>query len=157
MKHFVSYLLCAVSAYGLCWGDVTNLSAEDRKALENVARFHEVHTTGDLPGPIITLCAGDKKNLAEPGGKWNATDSIIDPTLPGKRLIWGAIGGDYCVVHYERGGIAHTFHVLVARFAKNDADAKLVWKALGGPFEDYPAFVEELRNGKLDDRLDYVH
>ena len=166
MKHFVSYLLCAVSTYGLCRGDVTKfatanpsnggLSAEDRKILENVLRFHEAHSKGDLPGPIIALCASDKKNLAEPGGKWNATDSIIDPSLPGKRLIWAAIGGDYYVVHYERGGIAHTFHVLIARFKKNDTDAKLVWQAVGGPFEDYTAFINGLRTGKLDDRFDYV-
>ena len=80
------------------------LSAEDRKVLENVSRFHEAHSKDDLPGPIIALCAGDKKKLAEPDGKWNATDSIINPSLPGKRLIWAAIGGDYYVVHYERGG-----------------------------------------------------
>ena len=93
--------------------------------------------------------------FAEPGGKWNATDSIIDPSLPGKRLIWAAIGGDYYVVHYERGGIAHTFHVLVARFTKNDPDAKLVWQALAGPFEDYTAFINGLRAGKLDDRFEW--
>jgi len=165
MKHFVSYLLCAVSAYGLCWADVTTsatanpfngeLTGEDRKALENIARFHEVHSTGDLPGPIIVLCAGDKKNLAEPGGNWNATDSIIDPSLPGKRLIWAAMGGDYYVVHYERGGIAHTFQVLVASYTKNDNNAKVVWNAMGGPFKDYPAFIDALRTGKLDDRLDW--
>jgi len=133
------------------------LSAEDRKVLENVSRFHEAHSKDDLPGPIIALCAGDKKKLAEPDGKWNATDSIINPSLPGKRLIWAAIGGDYYVVHYERGGIAHTFHVSVAKFTKNDTDTKLVWQPVGGPFKDYLAFVAGLRNGKLDDRFDYVH
>ena len=165
MKRVNFYLFFAAAIQSLCYGDVTKfatanpsnggLSAEDRKVLENVARFREVHSTGDLPGPIIVLCAGDKKNLAEPGGNWNATDSIIDPSLPAKRLIWAAMGGDYYVVHYERGGIAHTFHVMVARFTKNNSDAKLVWQAVEGPFKDYTAFINGLRTGKLDDRLNW--
>jgi hypothetical protein len=108
-----------------------------------------------LSSPIVAVCAGDKNKLAEPGGKWNATDSIIDPTLPGKRLIWAAIGRDYYVVHYERGGIAHTFHVLIAKLAKGEEKPKVVWTAVGGPFKDYAAFLNALRTGKLDDRLDW--
>ena len=125
MKHIRLYLLFAVTIQSLCWGDVTKLSTQDRKALESASRFHEIHSTSDLPRAVLALCdgGGDGK-LAEPGQKWNATDAIIDPTLPGKRLIWAAVGGDYYVVHYERGGIAHTFHVLVATLANNDAKPK---------------------------------
>ncbi len=71
--------------------------------------------------------------------------------LPGKRLIWGAVGGDYYVVHYERGRIAHTFHILVAKLPKNGAKPKVVWSAVGGPFKDYAAFLDALRSGKVDD------
>jgi hypothetical protein len=157
MKHFVSYLLCAISTYGLCCGDVTKLSSEDRGALENAPRFHEVHSIGDLPLAIIALCGGGEGKLADPGQKWNATDAIIDPTLPGKRLIWAAVDDEYCVVHYERGGIAHTYHVLVARLRNDNTQAKVVWRAVGGPFKDYAAFASALRAGKMDDRLDYPH
>ena len=158
MKHIRLYLLFAVTIQSLCWGDVTKLSTQDRKALESASRFHEIHSTSDLPRAILALCdgGGDGK-LAEPGQKWNATDAIIDPTLPGKRLIWAAVGGDYYVVHYERGGIAHTFHVLVATLANNDAKPKMVWRAVGGPFKDYGVFLNGLRNGKLDNRLDNAH
>lgn len=155
MKHLVLYLLCAIGTVSLCSADVTKLSAADRKVLQNSPAFHEIHSTSDLPLPVVTLCAGDKNNLAEPGGKWNATDVVMDTTLPGKRLIWAAVGGDYYVVHYERGGIAHTFHILVAKLAKNDTKPKSVWKAIGGPFKDYAAFLDALRTGKLDDRLDW--
>jgi len=91
------------------------------------------------------------------GQKWNATDAILDPTLPSKRLIWAEVDGEYYVVHYERGGIAHTFHMLVAKLANGEAKPKVVWSAIGGPFKDYAAFLDALRNGKLDDRLDYAH
>jgi hypothetical protein len=167
MRRIAFYLLCAVEIQSLSFADVTKfatanpsgsrLPAADRKALEDSSRFHEVHSTSDLPPAIVATCAGDKNNLAEPGGKWNPTDVVLDPTRPSKRLIWAANGGDYYVVHYERGGIAHTFHILVARLAKDDSKPKAVWNALGGPFKDYTAFVDALRNGKLDDRLDYPH
>lgn len=164
LEHISVCMLCAVAFQSLCCADVTKfaaakpsgggLSAEDRKVLQDALRFHEVYSKGDLPPAIIALCGSE---LADPGKKWNATDVIIDPTLPAKRLIWAAIGGDYYVVHYERGGIAHTYHVLVAKFAKNGGKPKVIWSAMGGPFKDYAAFVTALRSGKLDDRLDYAH
>jgi hypothetical protein len=128
MKH-LSYLLFAVAIPSFCSADVTKLSAEDRRVLQDSSRFHEVHSTGDLPAAIVALCADDGR-LPDPGQKWNATDAIVDPTLPGKRLIWAAVDSEYYVVHYERGGIAHTFHVLVARLTKNDAKPKVVWRAM---------------------------
>jgi hypothetical protein len=156
MKHLRLYILLAVAMQSLCYANVTKLSPEDRSMLQDSLRFHEVHSTNDLPAAIVTSCAEDGR-LAEPGQKWNATDSIMDPTLPGKRLIWAAVGGGYFVVHYERGGIAHTFHVLVAKLTRNDAKPKVVSRAVGGPLKDYTAFLVALRHGKLDDRLDYPH
>ena len=157
MKHVVLYLICAVAIQSLCSADVTKLAAEDHKALQHSERFHAIHSTGDLPPSIVAVCAGDKNNLAEPGGKWNATDVIMDTSLPGKRLIWAAAADGYYVVHYERGGIAHTFHVLVAKLTKGEPKPKAVWSAVGGPFKDYAAFVGALGSGKLDDRFDYAH
>jgi hypothetical protein len=157
MKHIVLHLFCVVSMCSLCCADVTKLSANDRKVLQDSSRFHEVDSTGDLPPPIVALCAGEKDKLAEPGGKWNPTDVVMDPSLPSKRLIWAAVGGDYYVVHYERGGIAHTYHTLVANLGKHEAKPKLVWCAMGGRFKNYEAFVDALGRGKLDDRTDYAH
>jgi hypothetical protein len=155
MKRFSFCIVFAATAGSPCCADVTRLPAEDRQALLDASRFHELHSTTDLPPAILALCdgGGDGK-LAEPGQNWSATDAITDPTLPGKRLIWAAAGADFYVVHYERGGIAHTFHVLVAKLAKGEAKPIVVWSAVGGPFKDYTAFLDALRTGKLDDRLD---
>ncbi len=157
-KQVSLYLLIAVAIPSLCSADVTKLSAEERKALLDASRFHEVRSTTNLPSAILALCdgGGDGK-LAEPGQKWNATDAITDPTLLGKRLIWAATGVEYYVVHYERGGIAHTYHILVAKLTKDGAKPKVVWRAVGGPLKDYAAFLDALRSGKLDDRLEYAH
>jgi hypothetical protein len=158
MNHISLYLLFAVAIQSLCCADVTKLPAEDRTALLDASRFNEVRATSNLPLAILALCdgGGDGK-LAEPGQNWNATCVITDPTLPGKRLIWAAAGDKYYVVHYERGGIAHTFHVLVATLTRGDAKPKVVWRGVGGPLKDYAAFLDALRTGKLDDRLVYPH
>jgi hypothetical protein len=147
--------LFAVAIQILCFADVTKLPAGDRKVLLDGSRFHEVHSTKDLPPVVVALCVDDKGKLADPGQNWNATDAVTDPTLPWKRLIWAAIGSDYYVVHYERGGIDHSFHILIAKLIKNDAKPKIVWRAIGGPLKDYAAFLNALRSGKLDDRLDW--
>jgi hypothetical protein len=151
------YVLLAIAIQSLCYADVTKLPAEDRKALLDASRFHDVHSTKDLPPAVVALCVDDKGKLADPGQNWNATDAITDPSLPWKRLIWAAVGGDYYIVHYERGGIDHSFHILVVKLAKNDAKPKTVWHAVGHQFKDYAEFLDALRTGKLDDRLDYPH
>jgi hypothetical protein len=166
MKPISVFLLLAVTIQSLCYADATKfttanpsdggLSAEDHKLLQDPARFHEVHSTRDLPSAVVTLCTEDGK-IADPGQKWNATCVITDLTLPGKRLIWAAVGGEYYVVHYERGGIAHSFHVLVAKLMKDDSKPKVIWRAAGKQLKDYAAFLDALRSAKLSDRLDYGH
>jgi hypothetical protein len=155
MRHSLC-LLFAVAIQSFCCADVTKLPIEDRRMLQDLSRFHEVHSTHDLPSAIVKLCAEDG-HIADPGQNWNATCVIMDPAVPGKRLIWAAVGGDYYVVHYERGGIAHTFHILVAKLMKTDLKPKLVWSAGGASLKDYAAFLDALRSEKLDDRLDYAH
>jgi hypothetical protein len=143
----------AVAIQSVCYADVTKLSTEDRRVLQDGPRFHEVHSIGDLPWPIVALCARDG-HLGERGETWNPTDAIIDPALP-KRLIWAAIGGDYYVVHYECGGIVHTYHLSIAKLVKTDRKPKLIWRSVGGPLKNYAAFLDSLRSGKFDDRTDY--
>jgi hypothetical protein len=123
--------------------------------LQDASRFHEVHSTKDLPPGIVALCAGGEGAVAEPGQNWNATDAITDQRSNGSALVWAAVGGEYCVVHDERGGIDHSFHIMVAKLSKTDAKPKVVWRAVGGPFKDCAAFLDASRRGKLDDRLDY--
>jgi hypothetical protein len=96
MRHLNVCLFLTAAIPSLCYGDVTKLPAENRKALQDSSRFREVHATSDLPSAILALCdGGSDGKLAEPGQKWNATDVITDPSLPGKRLVWAAIGGEY--------------------------------------------------------------
>jgi hypothetical protein len=157
MKRLGLWLVFAAAIQGLCFADATKLPAEDRKVLLDASRFHEVYSIKDLPPAVVALCADDKGRLAAPGQNWNATDAITDPTLPWKRLIWAAVGGEYYVVHYERGGIDHSFHILVAKLPRDEGKPKVIWSGVGGPLKDYAAFVDGLRNRKLDNRVNYPH
>lgn len=155
VRRLSLWLLFAAAIQSLCFVNVTKLPAEDRNVLLDGSRFHEVHSNKDLPSTVVALCVDDKGKLADPGQNWNATDAITDPTLPWKRLIWADVGSDCYVVHYERGGIDHSFHILVAKLTKNDAKPKVTCHAVGHQFKDYPTFLDALRTGKLDDHLDY--
>ena len=156
MKHISVYLLFALAIPSFCFADVAKLSTDDRKILQDASRFEEVHSTRNLPPGIAALSTGENGKMADPGQKWNATDLIIDPTPPGKRLIWAGVEDGYYVVHYERGGIAHSYNILVAKLTNSTAKPKLGC-AMGGPFNNYTGFVAALRSGKQDDRLDYAH
>ncbi len=157
MKLSSLCLLATVAIQGLCYADVTKLSAEHRAALQDSSRFREIRATANLPPAVVALCADDSGRLAEPGQKWEPTDFITDSTLPRKRLIWAAAGGEYYVVHYERGGRGHSFHVLVATLKRGDTKSQVVWRGVGDPIKDFRAFLDALNGDKLDDRLDYAH
>jgi hypothetical protein len=152
MKRIAICFLLALATQGLC---IAELPTEHRKVLEDSSRFREVHATTNLPPAIVALCADDTGRLAEPGQKWEVTDVISEPSLPRKRLIWAAVADEYYVVHYERGGYSHSFHILVATLKKGDQKPKVVWRSVSDRLKDYPAFLSALRNGKLDDSQNY--
>jgi hypothetical protein len=145
----------------LCWSvmmalgdssraDVAKLPVEDQKALRDEARFHEIHAATNLPAAVFALCADVKGRLAEPEQNWEATDVITDDKLPTKRLIWAVTDGNYYVVHYERGGYARSFHVLVAKWKQGDGKPSLVWRHVGGRINDFKTFLDALASHKLN-------
>jgi hypothetical protein len=69
--------------------------------------------------------------LAAPGAPWNATDAIVDPSLPGRRMIVAACDSAICLLHYERGGIAHLYYVMA--FVHEGSSWKVTWMASGHP------------------------
>ena len=139
-----------------CQADVTELPPEDLKALGEVARFHEIHSATNLPPAVFVLCADVKGKLAEPGQNWAVTDVKGDDIFPKKRLIWAVTDGDYYVVHYERGGYAHTFHILVAKLNQGENKPSLVWRSVGGPITDFKAFLQRLGGNKPGDSFGHT-
>ena len=157
MKRISLYILLAVAIQSVCFADVTKLPPDDQKVLREVSRFREIHAATNLPAAVFALCADSGGRLAEPGQKWEVTDFIADNKLPRKRLVWAVTDGDYYVVHYERGGYAHSFHVLVAKLKAGDSKPGFVWQGAGGQLKDFKAFLDAVASNKLDDRADYAH
>jgi hypothetical protein len=88
----------------------------------------------ELPAPIragdFTVDGVSAKGweMAEPGGAFSATDVPV-PNAPGRRLIFAACDPALCLIHYERGGIAHFYQILA--LSDTSHGWKAVWSARG--------------------------
>lgn len=81
--------------------------------------------------------------MSDPGGPFSATDVPV-PGAPGRRLLFAACDAQVCVLHYERGGIAHFYEILA--FARTASTWDVVWNARGPkPLTDLDALRAMLR------------
>ena len=84
-------------------------------------------------------------DIAEPGAEFQRTDVIVNPNLPIRRLVAAGCSREYyCLVYYERGGFAHTWHV--ALFHWTPAETRFEW---GGPAPGGLATIDDVRKAVL--------
>jgi hypothetical protein len=92
-------------------------------------RFGIVTSIRGLPlgvrDELQTLFGGQALDIAEPGTRFQATDMIVEPKLPIRRLVAAGCSIDHCLVYYERGGSAHTWQV--ALFHWTPAATRFEW------------------------------
>jgi hypothetical protein len=93
---------------------------------------------------LQTLFDSQTLDIAEPGAEFQVTDVIVNPNLPGRRLVAAGCSTEYCLVYYERGGIAHTWHV--ALFYWTPAATRFEW---GGTAPGGLATFDDVRNAIL--------
>jgi len=85
--------------------------------------------------------------MAEPGGKFSATDVPV-PGAPGRRLIFAACDAEMCLIHYERGGIAHFYEILALSLGPKGWTP--VWNVRGSkPIASLSALRTMLQHGSL--------
>jgi len=98
------------------------------KSLNYVTKF------SDIPKSVIdvmkTATRSSKLEMADKGGKWNATDAVLEPNLPFRRLIWAVETQKHFVVHYELSGVGYSTHFLVISPPGDDGKRKLEWAAV---------------------------
>lgn len=114
-----------------------------------VGNFLIIKDVNNLPPPVLwafTEQHGSRVVMANPGKKFRATDVVVDPTLPYRRLIFAGVSGDRCFVHYEQGGLAHSYLVALFQVTSKD-NMKPIWR--GYCWEPATSF-EELRSWLLD-------
>ena len=93
--------------------------SRDLREHMKLERFDVVTSIRGLPlgvrGALQTLFVSQEfdvqRDIAEPGDRFQGTDAIGNPTLPLRRLIAAECSIDHCLVYYERGGSALTWHV----------------------------------------------
>jgi len=83
-------------------------------------------------------------DIAEPGAKFQETGASVTPSLPIRRLVAGGCSTDHCLVHYERGGTARTWHV--ALFHWTPAATRFEW---GGIAPGKLATIDDIRKAVL--------
>ena len=72
-----------------------------------------------------------------------------DAELPRARLIWFARSGDRVLVHFEKGGYAHSFHLLQASLS-GVSRAVVVWRAfVSSELHDYSALLGALHRDQI--------
>jgi hypothetical protein len=64
-------------------------------------------------------------DIAEPGAEFQATDVLVNPRLPIRRLVAAGCSIDHCLVYYERGGFAHAWQVVL--FNWTPAETRVEW------------------------------
>jgi hypothetical protein len=92
-------------------------------------RFQVVTSVRGLPlgvrDAMQTLFSTPTLDIAEPGAEFQVTDVVGTKMLPIRRMIAAGCTANYCLVYYERGGIAHTWQV--AMFHWTPAATRFEW------------------------------
>ena len=111
-------------------------------------RFQIVTSIRGLPlgvrDELQTLFGSQTLDIADPGAQFQVTQAIVDPKLPSRRLVAAGCSTEYCLVYYERGGSAHTWHV--ALFYWTPAATRFEW---GGTAPAGLATIDDVRNAVL--------
>ena len=106
-------LTCAAALGSQALSPVT-LSASLRGHVK-ADRFGIVTSIRGLPlgvrDELQNLFGAGSLDIAEPGTPFQVTDVVSNAKLPRRRLIAAGCSIDHCLVYYERGGIAHSWHV----------------------------------------------
>jgi hypothetical protein len=124
------------------------LSTELRARVQD-GRFGIVTSVRGLPlgvrEALQTLFGSLTLDIAEPGAEFQRTDVVLKPNLPTRRMVAAGCSTDhYCLVYYERGGVAHTWHVALFRW--RPAETRFEW---GGSAPGNLATIDDVRKAVL--------
>lgn len=146
------FLLAASVTGGQAGPDAPHPIPEPLRAHLRGETFTPLATVGALPDGVkrelVALFGTKQLELAEPGAPFQATDMVVNPRLPWRRLVSAGCAADHCVVHYERGGFVHVYQVVV--LARQGDTVRFVWGgALAGPIGDVQAVRDAVAAGKV--------
>jgi hypothetical protein len=164
LKHLLIFITLASTMIGtLAKGaTTTNLIPSVLSGLQDSKPDTYYSKVKDIPTPIMDAfqkAMGVRElRMADSGGAWNMTDMVDDPSLPFCRLIWAAEIKGCCVIHYETGGVRYGTQYMIAAPDEIGERWVVLWAASGSnPVRDYPAFIAELKDGKIHTDSRMIH
>ena len=131
--------------------DPASAIPESLRAHIRAETFSPLASVSALPAAVQTELArlfGTKSlDLADPGAPFQATDVVTNPRLPWRRLISAGCAADHCLVHYEKGGFAHLYQVVV--LSRQGEAVRFAWGgAVAGPMPNVQAVRDTVASGK---------
>ena len=115
-------------------------------------RFQVVTSVRGLPlgvrEALQALFGTASLDIAEPGAEFQATDVVVNPRLPRRRMVAAGCSTDHCLVYYERGGIARMRYVTLFRWTP--AETRFQW---GGAAPGGLATIADVRNAVLSGEI----
>jgi hypothetical protein len=155
IRHVVIALICVLSV-SISWAfaDSLHISPDDRQAVSQTSSFITKYKIDSIPPAVQAAFSKEvhdvKFSMADPGEKWQATDAITESGLPRRRLIFVSLSKTHCLVHYERGGIGHSFHIVLFRLERSRA--RLVWRAaVNSKLKGMTEVSTAIQKGIIDD------
>ena len=126
--------LCPAAAAGQTTAPAP-LSAELRADVRD-GRFAIVTSVRGLPlgvrDAMQALWGSRTLDIAEPGADFQRTDVMVNPPLPIRRMVAAGCTRNRCIVYYERGGFAHTWHVMMFHWTPDATRFEFGGSAPGG-------------------------
>jgi hypothetical protein len=95
---------------------------------------------------VFTEKGGHRRTMADPNEDFQATDVISMPGMPRKRLIFAGVSGDKCFVHFEAGGIAHSYEVALFRLSQVNA-IEPIWAGYCGEAKNLTDLRYQIEHG----------
>jgi hypothetical protein len=131
----VFVLSCGIGARGQS-ADPSTAAPEALRAHLRNERFSPLTTVAALPAGVRaglnSLFGGRSLEMADPGAPFQATDVMITPRLPPRRLTAAGCSADHCLVYYERGGFAHVHYAVLFKVSTDGTRFEFGGPAAGG-------------------------
>jgi hypothetical protein len=148
--------LVIVLAYGLAARgqsiDPTAAAPDALRAHLQSERFTPVAKVAALPirvrDELRDLFGARTLELADPGTPFQATDVMVTPRLPPRRLTAAGCSPDHCLVYYERGGFAHVHFAVLFEVSSKGTRFEFGGPAPGG-LADLDAVKNAIAAGKV--------
>jgi hypothetical protein len=121
--------------------------------------FKLVVSTQTMPDPVkhAFIAATKEKGfaLANPGADYQAGDVVYDKQLPRRRLIFAGSSPGKWFIHYEQGGFAHSYYLLIFG-SQSDGSWRFLWGAASTrPAKDLDELRKMIARGWFMDEGDY--